>query len=197
MKLEQQAVVNLTDDDITRLISRSSPEGIEALYDRYGPLAYTVALRILSDQGAAEDVVQEAFLAVWRRGATYQATRGSLRAWLCTIVRNRAIDRLRGERGRPHVEAPGTIEERETSPSDPWAAVEAELTGHEVRRALAGLPVEQRQTIELAYFGGYSQSEIASTMEVPLGTVKGRVRMAMEKLRTALADPEHQSWQRP
>ena len=66
-----------------------------------------------------------------------------------------------------------------------------------MRRALAGLPVEQRQTIELAYFGGYSQSEIASTMEVPLGTVKGRVRMAMEKLRTALADPEHQSWQRP
>lgn len=187
----------MTDDDITRLISRSSPEGIEALYDRYGPLAYTVALRILSDQSAAEDVVQEAFLAVWRRGATYQAARGSLRAWLCTIVRNRAIDRLRGERGRPHVEAPTVIQEREVSPSDPWAAVEAELTGHEVRRALAGLPVEQRQTIELAYFGGYSQSEIAATMEVPLGTVKGRVRMAMEKLRVALTDPKESPWQKP
>ena len=180
-----------------RLISRSSPEGIEALYDRYGPLAYTVALRILSDQSAAEDIVQEAFLAVWRRGATYQASRGSLRAWLCTIVRNRAIDRLRGERGRPHVDAPTAIVERETAPSDPWAAVEAELTGHEVRRALAGLPVEQRQTIELAYFGGYSQSEIAATMEVPLGTVKGRVRMAMEKLRVALADPKESPWQKP
>src|SRR5438552_6903168 len=197
MRPAQLAVVNLTDDDITRLISRSSPEGIEALYDRYGPLAYTVALRILSDQSAAEDVVQEAFLAVWRRGTTYQAARGSLRSWLCTIVRNRAIDRLRGDRGRPHVEAPSVIEEREVSPSDPWAAVEAELTGHEVRRALAGLPVEQRQTIELAYFGGYSQSEIAATMEVPLGTVKGRVRMAMEKMPTALAATALTSWQQP
>jgi len=187
--------VNLTDDDIIRLVSLSSPEGIEALYDRYGPLAYTVALRILSDQSAAEDVVQEAFLAVWRRGSTYHAGRGSLRAWLCTIVRNRAIDRLRGERGRAHVDIAPLAEERDTSPTDPWAVLEAELTGQEMRRALAGLPVEQRQTLELAYFGGYSQSEIAATMEVPLGTVKGRVRMAMEKLRTALADPKETPWQ--
>src|SRR6202035_1318533 len=105
--------VHLSDDDIVRSISAHSPEGIEALYDRYGGLAHTVALRILSDRGAAEDVVQESFLAVWRRGSTVQPRRGSLRSWICTIVRNRAIARLRGDRHRTRLDTPlegGTIQ---------------------------------------------------------------------------------------
>jgi RNA polymerase sigma-70 factor, ECF subfamily len=187
--------VHLTDEDIVRSISAHSPEGIEALYDRYGALAHTVALRILSDHGAAEDVVQESFLSVWRRASTFEAGRGSLRSWICTIVRNRAIDRLRGDRNRTRLDSP--IESQPTEPaiSDPWAAVAIELSGEAVRKALAGLPSEQRQTIELAYYGGYSQSEIATAMEVPLGTVKGRVRIALDKLRGALADLQESPWQ--
>jgi RNA polymerase sigma-70 factor (ECF subfamily) len=188
--------VHLTDDDIVRSISAHSPEGIEALYDRYGGLAHTVALRILGDRGAAEDVVQEAFLSVWRRGSTYQQGRGSLRSWICTIVRNRAIDRLRGDRHRTRLDTSMEGQSIEPAISDPWAAVALELSGEEVRKALADLPAEQRQTIELAYYGGYSQSEIATAMEVPLGTVKGRVRIALDKLRTSLADRLEAPWQR-
>jgi RNA polymerase sigma-70 factor (ECF subfamily) len=187
--------VHLSDDDIVRSISAHSPEGIEALYDRYGGLAHTVALRILSDRGAAEDVVQESFLAVWRRGSTFQAGRGSLRSWICTIVRNRAIDRLRGDRHRTRLDTPIEGESIEPAASDPWAAVALELSGEEVRKALAELPAEQRRTIELAYYGGYSQSEIATAMEVPLGTVKGRVRIALDKLRASLADRMETPWQ--
>jgi RNA polymerase sigma-70 factor (ECF subfamily) len=187
--------VHLSDDDIVRSISAHSPEGIEALYDRYGGLAHTVALRILGDRGAAEDVVQESFLAVWRRASTFQAGRGSLRSWICTIVRNRAIDRLRGDRHRTRLDTPIEGESIEPVTSDPWAAVALELSGEEVRKALAELPAEQRQTIELAYYGGYSQSEIATAMEVPLGTVKGRVRIALDKLRSSLADRMETPWQ--
>jgi RNA polymerase sigma-70 factor, ECF subfamily len=187
--------VHLSDDDIVRSISAQSPEGIEALYDRYGGLAHTVALRILSDRGAAEDVVQESFLTVWRRGATFQPGRGSLRSWICTIVRNRAIDRLRGDRHRTRLDTPMEGASIEPAASDPWAAVALELSGEEVRKALAELPAEQRQTIELAYYGGYSQSEIATAMEVPLGTVKGRVRIALDKLRASLADRLETPWQ--
>ena len=185
----------LSDDEIVRSIAAHSPEGLEALYDRYGPLAHTVALRILSDRGAAEDVVQESFLSVWRRGSTYEPGRGSLRSWICTIVRNRAIDRLRGDRHRGRLDSPLDHETIEPVVGDPWAAVEVQLSGQAVRRALADLPSEQRQTIELAYYGGYSQSEIAAAMEVPLGTVKGRVRIALDKLRTALAGLEETPWQ--
>ena len=188
--------MHLTDDDIVRSISAHSPEGIEALYDRYGGLAHTVALRVLGDRGAAEDVVQEAFLSVWRRGSTYQQGRGSLRSWICTIVRNRAIDRLRGDRHRTRLDTSMEGQSIEPAISDPWAAVALELSGEEVRKALADLPAEQRQTIELAYYGGYSQSEIATAMEVPLGTVKGRVRIALDKLRTSLADRLEAPWQR-
>jgi RNA polymerase sigma-70 factor, ECF subfamily len=188
--------VHLTDDDIVRSISAHSPEGIEALYDRYGGLAHTVALRILGDRGAAEDVVQEAFLSVWRRGSTYQQGRGSLRSWICTIVRNRAIDRLRGDRHRTRLDTSMEGQSIEPAITDPWAAVALELSGEEVRKALADLPPEQRQTIELAYYGGYSQSEIATAMEVPLGTVKGRVRIALDKLRASLADRLEAPWQR-
>src|SRR6202050_5359890 len=98
--------VHLSDDDIVRSISANSPEGIEALYDRYGGLSHTVALRILSDRGAAEDVVQESFLSVWRRGYTFQAGRGSLRSWICTIVRTPARDLLRGDRHRTRLDTP-------------------------------------------------------------------------------------------
>ena len=123
------------------------------------------------------------------------AGRGSLRSWICTIVRNRAIDRLRGDLHRTRLDTPIEGQSIEPAVTDPWAAVALELSGEEVRKALAELPLEQRQTIELAYYGGYSQSEIATEMEVPLGTVKGRVRIALDKLRASLADRMETPWQ--
>lgn len=181
------AGMNVSDDRMLDLLSRAEPEGIEMLYDRYSGLAYTLAFRVLNDAGAAEDVVQEAFLSVWRRASTYRSDRGSLRTWVCSIVHHRALDRLRGRAGGARRDvalehAPMAV----TSVSDTWDKVADVLARDTVRRALDQLSVEQRETIELAYFGGYSQTEISDLMRVPLGTVKGRTRLALRKLRGVL-----------
>jgi RNA polymerase sigma-70 factor, ECF subfamily len=181
------AGMNVSDDRMLDLLSRAEPEGIEMLYDRYSGLAYTLAFRVLNDAGAAEDVVQEAFLSVWRRASTYRSDRGSLRTWVCSIVHHRALDRLRGRAGGARRDvalehAPMAV----TSVSDTWDKVADVLERDTVRRALDQLSVEQRETIELAYFGGYSQTEISDLMRVPLGTVKGRTRLALRKLRGVL-----------
>lgn len=180
--------VTFSDDRMLDLLARGEPEGVEMLYDRYSGLAYTLALRVLNDSGAAEDVVQEAFLSIWRRASTYRSDRGSLRTWVCSIVHHRALDRLRGRAGRARQDvalehAPVAV----TSVSDTWDRVADELEREEIHKALVELSVEQRETIELSYFGGYSQTEISELMKVPLGTVKGRTRLALRKLRGALA----------
>jgi RNA polymerase sigma-70 factor, ECF subfamily len=176
-----------SDDRMLDLLARGEPEGVEMLYDRYSGLAYTLAFRVLNDAGAAEDVVQEAFLSIWRRASTYRSDRGSLRTWVCSIVHHRALDWLRGRAGRARQDvalehAPVAV----TSVSDTWDRVASDLERDEVGRALTELSVEQRETIELAYFGGYSQAEISELMNVPLGTVKGRTRLALRKLRGVL-----------
>ena len=177
-----------SDERMLDLLSRGEPEGVEMLYDRYSGLAYTLAFRVLNDTGAAEDVVQEAFLSIWRRASTYRSDRGSLRTWVCSIVHHRALDRLRGRSGRARQDV--ALEHapvEATSVSDTWDRVAVELERDEIRAALGNLSVEQRETIELAYFGGYSQTEISDLMKVPLGTVKGRTRLALNKLRGVLA----------
>ena len=169
------------------LLARSEPEGVEMLYDRYSTLCYTLAFRVLNDAAAAEDVVQEAFLSIWRRASTYRSDRGSLRTWVCSIVHHRALDRLRGRAGRARTDVAlehAPIEA--TSVSDTWDRVALELEREAVGKALTELSIEQRETIELAYFGGYSQTEISELMNVPLGTVKGRTRLALRKLRGLL-----------
>ena len=181
------AGMTISDDRMLDLLARAEPEGIEMLYDRYSGLAYTLAFRVLDDAGAAEDVVQEAFLSVWRRASTYRSDRGSLRTWVCSIVHHRALDRLRGRAGRTRQDvalehAPVAV----TSVSDTWDQVADTLEREAVRTALNELSVEQRETIELAYFGGFSQTEISDLMHVPLGTVKGRTRLALRKLRGVL-----------
>lgn len=179
-----------SDDRMLDLLARAEPEGIEMLYDRYSALAYTLAFRVLNDAGAAEDVVQEAFLSVWRRASTYRSDRGSLRTWVCSIVHHRALDRLRGRAGRARQDlalehAPIEV----TSVSDTWDQVVEVLEREQLKTALSELSMEQRETIELAYYGGYSQTEISDLMQVPLGTVKGRTRLALRKLRGLLELP--------
>ena len=140
-------------------------------------------MRVLGDPGRAEDAVQDAFVSVWSHAATFDAERGSLRAWLLTSVRNRCIDHLRGRAGRERKEL-GLEPEAAyaVSPSDPWREVALSLERSAVRDAMASLPAEQRQVVELAYYGGYSHHEISGLTRVPLGTVKGRMRLALEKM---------------
>jgi len=166
-------------------LKRGETTAIESLYDRYGRLAYGLAFRILNERGAAEDVVQDAFVSVWRNAAGFDASRGSLRNWLFSIVRNRAIDRLRGStRIRNEIDL-ADAEPRAQVP-DAWEAVALDLERKQIQEGFGELPDPQRRTLELAYFGGYTHVEIASRMHVPLGTVKSRMRIGLEKMRTFL-----------
>lgn len=140
-------------------------------------------MRILGDSASAEDVVQDAFLKLWNNATNFAVGRGSLRVWLTTAVRNRAIDRLRGRAGRAREEYALTPQLKATDPtSDPLSGVTLSVEQSVVREALDTLPSQQRLVIELAYFGSYTQPEIASMMGVALGTVKGRIRLGLQKL---------------
>ncbi len=175
-----------TDEALLDAIVARDDRAIAALYDRYGGLAFALAYRILGDRGAAEDVVQDAFLSVWRRAGSFQTGRGSVRTWLLSIAHHRAIDRLRGTAGRARQDAPLDEVDRVVSAEDPWREVSTTIQRDVLKSGLATLPEAQRETIELAYFGGYTQNEIAQRMAVPLGTVKGRMRIGLQKLRSVL-----------
>ena len=179
--------VGVSDEELLAAVGRRDEAAVAALYDRYGRLAFSLAYRILGDQGAAEDVVQDAFLSVWRRAASFQPGRGSVRTWLLSIVHHRAIDRLRGTPGRARRDTALEEVDRVAALDDPWRDVELTLQRDVLKKGLATLPEEQRRTIELAYFGGYTQTEIAGAMGVPVGTVKGRMRIGMQKLRALLS----------
>jgi len=167
-------------------------EAFEALYDRYGNLVYSVSLRILGDVHAAEDVVQDVFLRVWRKPDHYDAARGRFMTWLMSVTRNRAIDerrsrgrRLRFEVGSAPLDGEGPQSDDADDPA--LATLQADERSA-IRRALVGLPAEQRSAIELAYYGGLTQQEIARALGEPLGTVKTRIRLGMRKMRAALTE---------
>ena len=178
-------------DDADRAVLVRLAEGeldaLEHLYDRYKTMAYSIAYRITNDPTLAEDVVQEAFLGAWRNAARYIEGRGSVKTWLLSIVHHRAIDAIR--RRRPTTGLPDPIEAAVpaalTMP-DVWAEVSASLDAEIVRDALAVLSDVQRQAIELAYFGGLTQLEIAERTGTPLGTVKSRMRLGLLAMRRAL-----------
>ncbi len=160
---------------------------IAGIYDQFGTLAFTLAHRIVGDRGVAEDVVQDAFLNLWRNAHRYQPQRASLRTWLCTIVRNRAIDQLRGTAGRRRAEHSLDDIASLYDPADVVADVIRSDESRSINAALAELPPAQRETIELAYYGGYSQAEIAVLMARPVGTVKSRTRLALRALAASQA----------
>ncbi len=171
------------------LIGEKDADAFEVFYDRHGGIAYSLAYRIVGERGAAEDVTQEAFVSIWRSGARYDRSRGSVRAWALGIVRNRAIDALRSVSGRTSKQAldDSVLEQRASGDLTDAEALRRETAG-EVRSALGELPGEQSRVIELAYFGGFSQSEIAAMLSLPLGTVKGRMRLGLEKIRVEMAE---------
>lgn len=176
-----------SDEELMALLQRRDLGALEALYDRHHRIALALAYRVVGDFEAAEDVVQETFLSAWRQSSTYHRDRGRVRAWLLSIARHRAIDRIR--RARP----PGQLTELDPSVVDPRAtdvleAAEASVRRDRIVQALMTLSDEQRQAVELAYYGGLTHKEISEQTGLPLGTVKGRMRQAMDKLRLALAD---------
>jgi RNA polymerase sigma-70 factor (ECF subfamily) len=161
---------------------------VQLIYERYGGLAFSLAVRILGDAGRAEDVVQDVMTSVWRKPERFDPERGGFRTWFLTLVRNRSIDVLRGKEKREHRETQLPVQARPASvASDPWQAVSLSLERKALREALDSIPADQRHIIELAYFGGYTQSEIAERLQLPLGTVKGRLRLGLEKLHSYLS----------
>jgi RNA polymerase sigma-70 factor (ECF subfamily) len=188
--VRREKAERLADEELMPWIAKKDPEAFEVFYDRHGGAGFSLAYRILGDRTAAEDCIQEAFISIWKSGARFDRTRGSVRSWTLSIVRNRAIDALRSKAGK----APkltfddDAILEARAAAEHTEAEVMAAETADEVRGAISQLPGEQSKVIELAYFGGFSQSEIAGMLNVPLGTVKGRMRLGLEKIRGELAE---------
>jgi RNA polymerase sigma-70 factor, ECF subfamily len=190
MNVKRDRAERLADEELMPLIGEKDPEAFAVFYDRHGGVAYSLAYRIVGEKAAAEDVTQEAFISVWRSGARFDRARGSVRSWMLSIVRNRAIDTLRSRAGKaPKLtfDDDAALEQRPAEELTDEEAIQHE-TAQELRGAVGSLPSDQAKVIELAYFGGFSQSEIAAMLGVPLGTVKGRMRLGMEKIRGELAE---------
>ena len=180
--------VEVTDDDLVRRLKAADEQALAALYDRYSALAFSLALRMVGSTEGAEDVVQEAFYRLWRQAGSYDPGRARLSTWIANITRNLCIDELRRRAARPQTTSGPEADTRlielaasdQADPADQvWAAHRREA----VLAALAELPPQQREAVELAYFGGLSQSEIAQRLGDPLGTVKTRIRAGMQRLR--------------
>ena len=157
------------------------------LYDRYAPTAFAVALRVVGGRDEAEDVVHDAFVAVWRKIDRFDAQRGSLRGWLMTVVRNRAIDRVRARRVTIDVDDADERSLLRTGPNPTWEDALGRVEAADLGAALAELPIDQRRAVELAYFQGYTYREVAELTGVPPGTATGRLRLALAKLRDSLS----------
>ena len=180
---------NLADEEVMQLVQGGNPRAFELMYDRHGGAAFSLAYRMVGNKVTAEDITQEAFLSIWRSRLRYDQARGSVRTWVLGIVHNRAIDALR--RGTVHERRRETldgVEERHEAKERTDVEAARREEARSVHSALDTLPEEQRRTIELAYFGGFSHSQIADMLGMPLGTVKGRMRLGLEKMRLQLAE---------
>src|ERR671912_1407739 len=173
----------LADEDLISLVEASDSEAFAALYDRHSRAAFSLAYRMMGDHQAAEDLAQDAFLKVWRGAGSYRTERGSVRTWILSIVHNRGIDQLRSlasrRRTQDRVEASAPV----SQPSEAFAQTWRNSQREQVREALGTLPPEQLKILELAYFSGYTHVEISELLGVPLGTVKGRMRLGLKKIR--------------
>lgn len=175
-------------------VARRDADALAALYDRHNRLVFSLVLRILRDRGEAEDVLQDVFVRVWDRAESYSPALGTPAAWLARVARNRAIDRLRSRQVRSNLSAPfesAPPAADETTSGDPEGQANQAEFRRTVRAALADLPEEQRVLIDAAYFDGFTQSELAERFNLPLGTVKTRIRAGMQTLRQRLAPPRH------
>jgi RNA polymerase sigma-70 factor (ECF subfamily) len=177
----------LADEDLMSLTAEGDSGAFATLYDRHGRAAYSLAYRMVGERGAAEDLVQEALLEAWRASRSYRARRGSVRTWLLSIVHNRGIDYLRASASRRRTRERFEAEAERSGPSsgtgEDFAEAWRNSQRDRVREALRELPDEQLKVLELAYFSGYTHVEISELLGVPLGTVKGRMRLGLKKIR--------------
>ena len=180
---------SLADEELMQLVRRGDARAFEVIYERHSPAAFSLAYRMMGTRAGAEDVTQDAFLSMWRSGARYDRARGSVRTWVLGIVHHRAIDALRRatvhDRRRASDEG---IEERFESEVRTDAEAARREEAGTVRAALQSLPSDQSQVIELAYFGGFTHTEIADMLDAPVGTVKGRMRLGLKKMRAQLGE---------
>lgn len=190
------AISKADDEELIELVGEKSEAALKELYDRYARLLFSVAHHMVGDRAAAEEIVLDAFTQVWEKAKRYNPDRASLSTWMVSITRYRAIDRLRRWDARPEKDSVYWEDvnfEVSSQRHNPEASTEEKLLQERVQRALAELPVEQRQALALAYFKGMSHSQIASALKLPLGTVKTRIRLAMEKLRRLLWEEQRRA----
>jgi RNA polymerase sigma-70 factor (ECF subfamily) len=177
----------LADEELMQLVRQGDPRAFETVFDRHGGAAFSLAYRMVGNRSVAEDVVQEAFLSIWRSRMRYETERGSVRSWVLGIVHHRTIDALRRNlvHDRRRTSAEG-LEERQEAPERTDVEVARREEARSVRAALESLPEQQTRVIELAYFGGFTHNQIAEMLDEPIGTVKGRMRLGLEKMRRQL-----------
>ena len=175
--------VLLADEDLISLVQSKDAGAFAVLYDRHARAAYSLAYRMMGERQAAEDLVQDAFLKLWRAAGSYRVERGSVRTWLLSIVHNRGIDQLRSLSSRRRTQEKVEASAPRVQPSEAFAESWRNAQRDQVREALKSLPAEQLKVLELAYFSGYTHVEIAELLELPLGTVKGRMRLGLQKVR--------------
>ena len=173
----------LADEDLISLTAGRDTQALAALYDRHGRVAYSLAYRMMGERQAAEDLVQEAFLKVWRAAGSYRVERASVRTWILSIVHNRGIDMLRSTASRRRTQERVEAQTPASQPSEAFGETWRNSQREHVREGLRELPPEQLKVLELAYFSGYTHMEIAELLDLPLGTVKGRMRLGLKKMR--------------
>ena len=190
MSAKRHHYLLLADEDLISLTDGGDTQAFAALYDRHSKEAYSLAYRMMGERQAAEDLVQEAFLQVWRAARTYRAERAGVRTWILSIVRNRGVDQLRSSSRRRQLGERVEAAASTSQPSEAFTETWRNSQRDQIREALSSLPAEQLKVLELAYFSGYTQVEIAELLDLPIGTVKGRVRLGMKKLREHFASGE-------
>ena len=173
----------LADEDLISLVEAADAEAFATLYDRHSRAAFSLAYRMMGERQAAEDLAQDAFLKVWRSASSYRAERGSVRTWILSIVHNRGIDQLRTQASRRRTQDKIEASAPRSQPSEAFEETWRNSQRDQVREALNTLPPEQLTILELAYFSGYTHVEISDLLRLPLGTVKGRMRLGRKKIR--------------
>jgi RNA polymerase sigma-70 factor (ECF subfamily) len=174
----------LADEDLISLVESGDTEALAGLYDRHGRSAYSLAYRMMGDRQAAEDLVQDSFIKVWRSAKSYRAGRGSVRTWILSITHNRGIDHIRSTASRRRTQDRVEMTTETTQQSEAFSETWRNSQRSQVQEALKTLPEEQLKILELAYFSGYTHAEIAEMLDLPLGTVKGRMRLGMKKIKS-------------
>ncbi len=183
MSKKSRQYLLLADEDLISLAGSGDTQAIGTLYDRHGKVVYSLAYRMVGHQQVAEDLLQDAFLKVWRSAGSYRVEKASVRTWILSVVRNGAIDVLRSTASRRRTQERVEAQTPASQPSEAFGEAWHNSQRERVREALRGLPPEQHKVLELSYFSGYTHTEIAELLDLPLGTVKGRMRLGLKKIR--------------